>query len=135
MSVAKLQNEIKTLKPKVTGKGLPPVQAKDFTGDYRWTTSLSRQKSWMMTPYWSWESGRSRCVPSIYVGTEYATFSTHNKGKADKTLSFIPWLFLLKVGIRGTHSPIAQHANRAARQSVSVTVLSANGEETNPCRI
>ena len=110
VSVAKLQSEIKTLKSKVTGKGLPPVQAEDLPGiivDNPNAKAIGR---------WSKSSG----VPN-HVGTEYL-FSSTQGSKVIYPVKFS------KGGKYEVRISGAQHANRAPK--ALVTVLHNDGNQS-----
>ena len=110
VSVAKLQNEIKTLKSKVTGKGLPPVQAKDLPG------IIVDNPEAKVTGRWSKSSG----VPN-HVGTEYLFSST----QGSKVIYPVAFPAEGRYEVRIT---IAQHANRAPK--ALVTVLHNGGNQS-----
>ena len=101
-SVAKLQNEIKTLKRKAPAGGLHPVQAKDLPG------IVVDNPDAKVTGRWSKSSG----VPN-HVGTEYL-FSSTQGSKAIYPVTF-PTEGRYEVRIT-----VAQHANRAPKALVSV---------------
>ena len=110
VSVAKLQSEIKTLKSKVTGKGLPPVQAKDLPGIIVDNTDAKA------TGKWSESDG----VPN-HVGTEY--FFSNTKGS-----KVIYPVKFSKGGKYEVRISGAQHANRAPK--ALVTVLHNDGNQS-----
>ncbi|MCS5702916.1 MAG: DUF1549 domain-containing protein, partial [Acidobacteria bacterium] len=101
-SVARLKSEIKVLKPKVTGKGLPPVQAKDLPGIIVDNTDAKA------TGKWSESDG----VPN-HVGTEY--FFSNTKGS-----KVIYPVKFSKGGKYAVRISGAQHANRAPKAHVTV---------------
>ena len=109
-SVARLKSEINTLKPKVTGKGLPPVQAKDLPGIVVDNTDAKATGRW----------AKSSGVPN-HVGSEYLYSNTSGSkvvypvkfSKEDK----------YEVRISG-----AQHPNRAPK--ALVTVLHNGGSKS-----
>jgi hypothetical protein len=102
LSVSRLQSEINTLKPKVTGNGLPPVQAKDLPGIVVDNTDAKATGKW----------AKSSGVPN-HVGSEYLYSNTSGSkviypvkfSKEDK----------YEVRISG-----AQHPNRAPKALVTV---------------
>lgn len=110
VAVAKLQNEIETLKSKVTGKGLPPVQAKDLSG------IIVDNPEAKVTGRWSKSSG----VPN-HVGTEYL-FSGTQGSKVIYPVKFS------KGGKYEVRISGAQHANRAPK--ALVTVLHKDGKQS-----
>ena len=102
VSVAKLQNEIKTLKLKGKADGLSPVQAKDLPGivvDNPEAKVIGR---------WSKSSG----VPN-HVGTEYLFSST----QGSKVIYPVAFPAEGRYEVRIT---VAQHANRAPKALVKV---------------
>jgi hypothetical protein len=110
LSVSRLQSEINTLKPKVTGNGLSPVQAKDLPGivvDNPEAKVIGR---------WSKSSG----VPN-HVGTEYL-FSSTQGSKVIYPVKFS------KGGKYEVRISGAQHANRAPK--ALVTVLHNDGNQS-----
>ena len=110
VSVAKLQSEINTLKSKVTGNGLSPVQAKDLPG------IVVDNPEAKVTGRWSKSSG----VPN-HVGTEYLFSST----QGSKVIYPVAFPAEGRYEVRIT---IAQHANRAPK--ALVTVLHNGGNQS-----
>jgi hypothetical protein len=110
LSVSELQNEINTLKPKVTGNGLPPVQAKDLPGivvDNPDAKAIGR---------WSKSDGVTN-----HVGSEYL-YSNNSGSKVIYPVTFA------KGGKYEVRISGAQHANRAPK--ALVTVLHNDGNQT-----
>ena len=101
-SVARLKSEIKVLKPKVTGKGLPPVQAKDLPG------IIVDNMDAKATGKWSESDGiKNR------VGSEYLL----SKTSGSKIIYPVAFLDGGRYEVRTT---IAQHANRAPKAHLTV---------------
>jgi hypothetical protein len=100
--VSKLQSEINALKPKVTGNGLPPVQAKDLPG------IIVDNPDAKISGRWSKSSGVTN-----HVGTEYLYSGT----KGSKALYPVTFpedgRYLVRISI-------AQHSNRAPKALVTV---------------
>jgi len=109
-SVARLKSEINTLKPKVTGKGLPPVQAKDLPGIVVDNTDAKATGRW----------AKSSGVPN-HVGSEYL-YSNTSGSKVVYPVKF-PKGGKYVVRISG-----AQHPNRAPK--ALVTVLHNGGSKS-----
>ena len=109
-SVARLKSEINTLKPKVTGKGLPPVQAKDLPGIVVDNTDAKATGRW----------AKSSGVPN-HVGSEYL-YSNTSGSKVIYPVKF-PKGGKYVVRISG-----AQHPNRAPK--ALVTVLHNGGSKS-----
>ena len=109
-SVARLKSEINTLKPKVTGKGLPPVQAKDLPGIVVDNTDAKATGRW----------AKSSGVPN-HVGSEYL-YSNTSGSKVIYPVKF-PKVGKYVVRISG-----AQHPNRAPK--ALVTVLHNGGSKS-----
>jgi hypothetical protein len=101
-TVARLQSEINALKPKVIGKGLPPVQAKDLPGIIVDNTDAKATGKWT----------ESDGVPN-HVGSEY--FFSNTKGS-----KVIYPVKFSKGGKYAVRISGAQHANRAPKAHVTV---------------
>ena len=102
LSISKLQSEINTLKPKVTGNGLPPVQAKDLPG------IIVDNPDAKVSGRWSQSNGVTN-----HIGTEYL-FSGTKGTKAVYPVTFPDdGRYLVRISI-------AQHANRAPKALVTV---------------
>ncbi len=110
LSVSKLQSEIKVLKPKITGNGLLPVQAKDLPGIIVDNTDAKATGKW----------SKSDGVPN-HVGTEYFFSGT----KGSKVIYPVVFPDEGRYEVRTT---IAQHANRAPK--AHVTVHHKNGSKS-----
>ena len=109
-SVARLKNEINILKPKVTGKGLPPVQAKDLPGIVVDNTDAKATGKW----------AKSSGVPN-HVGSEYL-YSNTSGSKVIYPVKFS------KGGKYAVRISGAQHPNRAPK--ALVTVLHNGGSKS-----
>ena len=109
-SVARLKSEINTLKPKVTGKGLPPVQAKDLPGIIVDNTDAKATGKW----------AKSSGVPN-HVGSEYL-YSNTSGSKVIYPVKFS------KGGKYAVRISGAQHPNRAPK--ALVTVLHNGGSKS-----
>jgi hypothetical protein len=109
-SVARLKSEINTLKPKVTGKGLPPVQAKDLPGIVVDNTDAKATGKW----------AKSSGVPN-HVGSEYL-YSNTSGSKVIYPVKFS------KGGKYAVRISGAQHPNRAPK--ALVTVLHNGGSKS-----
>ena len=109
-SVARLKSEINVLKPKVTGKGLPPVQAKDLPGIVVDNTDAKATGRW----------AKSNGVPN-HVGSEYL-YSNTSGSKVIYPVNFS------KEGKYAVRISGAQHSNRAPK--ALVTVLHNGGRES-----
>ena len=109
-TVARLKSEISALKPKVSGKGLLPVQAKDLPGIVVDNTDAKA------TGKWSESDG----VPN-HVGSEY--FFSNTKGS--KVIYPVAFPDEGRYEVRTT---IAQHANRAPK--AHLTVHHKDGSQT-----
>jgi hypothetical protein len=109
-SVARLKNEINILKPKVTGKGLPPVQAKDLPGVVVDNTDAKATGKW----------AKSSGVPN-HVGSEYL-YSNTSGSKVIYPVKFS------KGGKYAVRISGAQHPNRAPK--ALVTVLHNGGSKS-----
>jgi len=109
-SVARLKSEIKVLKPKITGKGLPPVQAKDLPGIIVDNTDAKATGRW----------AKSDGVPN-HVGSEYL-YSNTSGSKVIYPVKFS------KGGKYAVRISGAQHANRAPK--ALVTVHHKNGSQS-----
>jgi len=110
LAVSRLQSEINTLKSKVTGNGLSPVQAKDLPGiivDNPEAKAIGR---------WSKSDG----VPN-HVGSEYL-YSNNSGSKVIYPVTFA------KGGKYEVRISGAQHANRAPK--ALVTVLHNDGNQS-----
>ena len=110
LAVSRLQSEINELKPKIAGKGLLPVQAKDLPG------IVVDNPEAKVTGRWSKSSG----VPN-HVGTEYLFSST----QGSKVIYPVAFPAEGRYEVRIT---IAQHANRAPK--ALVTVLHNDGNQS-----
>jgi hypothetical protein len=102
LSVSRLQSEINTLKPKVTGNGLPPVQAKDLPGIVVDNTDAKATGKW----------AKSSGVPN-HVGSEYL-YSNTSGSKVIYPVKFS------KGGKYEVRISGAQHPNRAPKALVTV---------------
>ena len=109
-SVARLKSEINVLKPQVTGKGLPPVQAKDLPGIVVDNTDAKATGRW----------AKSDGVPN-HVGSEYL-YSNTSGSKVIYPVKFS------KGGKYAVRISGAQHANRAPK--ALVTVHHKNGSQS-----
>ena len=109
-SVARLKSEINTLKPKVTGKGLPPVQAKDLPGIVVDNTDAKATGRW----------AKSSGVPN-HVGSEYL-YSNTSGSKVVYPVKFS------QGGKYAVRISGAQHPNRAPK--ALVTVLHNGGSKS-----
>ena len=109
-SIARLKSEINILKPKVTGKGLPPVPAKDLPGIVVDNTDAKATGRW----------AKSSGVPN-HVGSEYL-YSNTSGSKVIYPVKF-PKGGKYVVRISG-----AQHPNRAPK--ALVTVLHNGGSKS-----
>ncbi|MDB4720311.1 DUF1553 domain-containing protein [Verrucomicrobiales bacterium] len=110
LSVSRLQSEINTLKPKVTGNGLPPVQAKDLPGIVVDNTDAKATGKW----------AKSSGVPN-HVGSEYL-YSNTSGSKVIYPVKFS------KGGKYEVRISGAQHPNRAPK--ALVTVLHNGGSKS-----
>jgi hypothetical protein len=108
--VARLKSEINVLKPKVTGKGLPPVQAKDLPGIIVDNTDAKTTGKW----------AKSSGVPN-HVGSEYL-YSNTSGSKVIYPVKFS------KGGKYAVRISGAQHPNRAPK--ALVTVLHNDGSKS-----
>ena len=109
-TVTRLKSEISALKPKVSGKGLLPVQAKDLPGIIVDNTDAK------VTGKWSASDG----VPN-HVGTEYFFSGT----KGSKVIYPVAFPDEGRYEVRTT---VAQHANRAPK--AHLTVHHKDGSQT-----
>jgi hypothetical protein len=109
-SVTRLKSEINVLKPKVTGKGLSPVQAKDLPGIVVDNTDAKATGKW----------AKSSGVPN-HVGSEYL-FSNTSGSKVIYPVKFS------KGGKYAVRISGAQHPNRAPK--ALVTVLHNGGSKS-----
>ena len=102
LAVTRLQSEVNSLKPKITGNGLPPVAAKDLQG------IIVDNPDAKVSGRWSKSSGVTN-----HVGTEYLYSGT----KGSKALYPVTFpddgRYLVRISI-------AQHANRAPKALVIV---------------
>ena len=102
LAVSKLQREVNSLKPKITGNGLPPVSAKDLPG------IIVDNSDAKVSGRWSKSSGVTN-----HVGTEYL-YSGTKGSKALYPVTFpVDGRYLVRISI-------AQHANRAPKALVLV---------------